>query len=66
MESVGDYSCCKILISFPRGSRIKNLRTPHGSLLGPYSIGMPADLMAAQMEYIKLLIQLSIKRVDFI
>jgi hypothetical protein len=26
------YSCCKILISFPNGSRIKNLRTPHGSL----------------------------------
>jgi hypothetical protein len=43
-KRVTTYSCCNMLISFPNGSRTKNLRTPHGSLSGPYSIGMPAFL----------------------
>jgi hypothetical protein len=33
-----------MLINFPNGSRTKNLRTPHGSSAGPYSIRMPAFL----------------------
>jgi energy-coupling factor transporter ATP-binding protein EcfA2 len=38
--SASRYTWTRILISLPKGSRTKKRRTPQGSSIGPYSIGM--------------------------